>query len=63
MTVDEETVFDRRNDVPSKDYIYFRIPLYLKLSRYLNLTILNGSTDVLENFSYILKDVSLVNLL
>ncbi|MEM2704251.1 MAG: hypothetical protein QXR45_13960 [Candidatus Bathyarchaeia archaeon] len=45
MLVDEKTALERRNDLPSKDYLRLRIPIYLKLARYLNLTIVNGARD------------------
>lgn len=55
MSVDEKTALGRRSDLPSKDYLSFRIPMYLKLARYLNLTIVNGARDAQENHKFILE--------
>lgn len=58
MIVDADTVFKRRNDVPSRSYVYFRIPMYAALANYLGIPVIDGREDLISNFRRILKVIS-----
>lgn len=55
MTVDADTVFKRRSDIPLRSYVTFRIPLYLRLASFLGLSIIDGREDVVGNFRRIVR--------
>jgi hypothetical protein len=55
ILVDEETVFNRRKDIPLRSYVRFRIPVYKKLAKHLGLPVIDGRIELAENFKTILK--------
>lgn len=59
MSVDPDTVFKRRSDIPSRSYVTFRIPVYLYLARFLSLPVIDGRDDIRSNFERITRVLGL----
>ncbi len=55
MLVDEHTVFRRRQDVPGRAYVSFRISMYTKFAVWLGIPIINGRNDITGNFLRIMR--------
>ena len=62
MIVDEDVVFARRRDIPSKTYVTFRIPVYVALASWLGIPIINGSDNIIKNFLRITKVLEVNNI-
>jgi len=59
MHVDVATVFRRRNDIPCRSYIVFRIPVYLALAKFFGVPIVDGRGDIAQNFKRVLEYLGL----
>lgn len=58
IDVDEEVALSRKDDIPSRNYIALKRPIYLALARRMNWTVLDGCNSVEENAREILELLS-----
>lgn len=59
LDVNEEVALSRKNDIPNRNYVEFKRPIYRRLAHMMGWRILNGCDSVDENVGNILEIIGL----